>query len=51
MRASWNQADLEDSGRLRMFFSGKEARRIRDQVRERMRAQETAKAASLHSPK
>lgn len=51
MRASWNQADLEDCGRLRMFFSGEEARRIRDQVRERGRAQETVNAASLHSPK
>jgi len=51
MRPSWDRADLEDSGRGRMFFSGKEARRIRDQVRERMRAQETLNAASLPSPK
>jgi hypothetical protein len=37
MRATWNHADLEDSGRGRMFFTEKQARKIRYQVRERMR--------------
>ena len=50
MRPQWSPKDLEAAafGRL-MFFTAEEARRIRDQVSERMRAQETVNVASLRS--
>ena len=51
MRSTWNRADLEDSGRGRMFLSRPEAGRICDRVRERMWARETVNAIGPGSRK
>jgi hypothetical protein len=51
MRAQWSPKDLEDAAFGRgMFFAAKEARRIRAQVRDRMRAEDAVAMANRRAP-